>query len=302
MMSETKQCTKCKRQLPLTTDYYFKDRYHKSGFKSQCKECLGVKFFIKQQFIYPSKELYGKHGIYKIENIINKKLYVGSSVNIYSRWCVHLDLLRKNKHENQYLQNAFNKYGENNFIFNIIEIVNDKNDLLNKEQYWIDKLKVCDRTIGYNLNPIAGNSLGRNTSEQTKEKLKLINNIEIIQLSLDGEFIKEWISGHEAARQLNYKSSNINRCVNGFIKTYKNYLWVKKGDYNNNNYINRITKSRNRPIIQYDMNVNIIKKWDSVSNAQKITGIWNIRSACIGVQKSAGGFIWRFEDNIKNAC
>lgn len=61
-------------------------------------------------------------GIYKIENTINSKVYVGSSNNIKVRWRKHKALLRHNKHPNQHLQNAWNKYGEDMFIFSVIEL------------------------------------------------------------------------------------------------------------------------------------------------------------------------------------
>lgn len=51
-------------------------------------------------------------GIYQIKNKINGKVYIGQSINIEKRLKRHLNDLRKLKHRNQHLQNAFNKYGE----------------------------------------------------------------------------------------------------------------------------------------------------------------------------------------------
>ena len=62
-------------------------------------------------------------GIYKITNLKNHKIYIGSSNNIMRRWYEHLRDLKNQKHCNSHLQNAWNKYGENNFLFEIIEIV-----------------------------------------------------------------------------------------------------------------------------------------------------------------------------------
>lgn len=56
-------------------------------------------------------------GIYQIKNSINNNIYIGSSVNIRTRFKTHLNLLKKNKHENLKLQNAVNKYGLENFEF-----------------------------------------------------------------------------------------------------------------------------------------------------------------------------------------
>jgi len=57
-----------------------------------------------------------KSGIYKIINIINNRLYIGSSVNIRRRWLEHKRLLSKGKHENNLLQNSWDKHGENCFV------------------------------------------------------------------------------------------------------------------------------------------------------------------------------------------
>lgn len=60
-------------------------------------------------------------GVYCIENLVNHKKYIGSSVNIYRRWSQHKRELNGNYHYNNYLQNAFNKYGKDNFAYFIIE-------------------------------------------------------------------------------------------------------------------------------------------------------------------------------------
>lgn len=106
--------------------------------------------------------------IYCIRNIVSNKIYIGSSVNYKNRKRTHLHTLRNNNHKNIKLQNAFNKYGENKFDFGIIETVEDKNNLINREQYHIDKLKPF-----YNISPTAENSLGIKRSKKFKRKISL---------------------------------------------------------------------------------------------------------------------------------
>jgi group I intron endonuclease len=60
-------------------------------------------------------------GIYIIKNLVNNKIYIGSSVNIGNRFNQHKNSLRKNKHHNKYLQKSWNKHGEENFEFIVIE-------------------------------------------------------------------------------------------------------------------------------------------------------------------------------------
>jgi group I intron endonuclease len=107
-------------------------------------------------------------GIYKIENIQNGKFYIGSAVNLEGRKRQHLSDLSLNKHSNRHLQFAWNKYGSENFKFDILETC-EKDNLLAREQFYIDNLNAC--IAGYNLNPLSVSSLGIVHSEETRKKL-----------------------------------------------------------------------------------------------------------------------------------
>lgn len=82
-----------------------------------------------------------KGGIYQITNKLNDRKYVGSTCEFKSRWYTHLRELRKNKHYNKFLQNDFNKHGEENYIFEILEIVDGTTEERQaREQYFLDQL------------------------------------------------------------------------------------------------------------------------------------------------------------------
>lgn len=115
-----------------------------------------------------------KSGIYAIRNTYNGKMYIGSSINIKKRLISHKCNLRKGLHANKRLQRSYSKYGESSFEFCIIENVSDINNLLKREQEWIDKLKLCDEKHGFNIRPLVNNNLGFRHSEDTKRKLKKI--------------------------------------------------------------------------------------------------------------------------------
>lgn len=107
-----------------------------------------------------------KSGIYKIINLINGKIYIGSAVNLNNRWSSHKYNLNKNQHRNIHLQRAWNKHGKENFKFITIQVIEDKTELIKHEQTYIDWLKPQ-----YNLNQIAGSRLGAKHSEETKKKI-----------------------------------------------------------------------------------------------------------------------------------
>lgn len=110
-------------------------------------------------------------GIYEIENIVDGKKYIGSAKNIEKRKKEHFNALKNGAHKNKHLQNAWNKYGENNFKFNLIESV-EPSSLINREQHCIDLYVSYDRNLGYNIAPNAGNTLGVRPSDETKEKIR----------------------------------------------------------------------------------------------------------------------------------
>lgn len=107
-------------------------------------------------------------GIYLIFNRINKKCYVGSSIDIASRFRKHRNLLKHGKHDNQHLQNAWNKYSEASFKFSLLERTTE-DKLLVREQFWMDKLQ--DK---YNIIPKAGNTKGFKHCLATRKRLSFL--------------------------------------------------------------------------------------------------------------------------------
>ena len=106
-------------------------------------------------------------GIYKIENLINHKVYIGQSIDISGRWLEHQIDLRGNRHQSKHLQNAWNKYGSENFSFEILEKCS-KEDLTEREQYWIDFYGGINSKQNYNSRGAGNSGL---FSEETKKKL-----------------------------------------------------------------------------------------------------------------------------------
>lgn len=110
-------------------------------------------------------------GVYTIHNKITDTVYIGSASNkkggFKTRFRKHIKELINNIHHNQYLQNAFNKYGAEIFNFNIVELCTPEN-CIQYEQSWLD-LKFSNNC--YNIAPFAGNCLGvKRSREQINNK------------------------------------------------------------------------------------------------------------------------------------
>lgn len=106
-------------------------------------------------------------GIYQIRNLINGKVYVGSSSCLGGREKEHLYRLKAGNHHSQKLQRAWAKYGEDAFKFEILELIDGDDALLAAEQRWIDQLDCARR--GYNVAALAGRTVGVQWSAERRE-------------------------------------------------------------------------------------------------------------------------------------
>lgn len=121
--------------------------------------------------------VYKRIGIYGIKNTVNDKIYIGKTgMNFGDRWDSHKSLLRNGKHDNRYLQNAWNKYGADSFEFIIVEECSIE-ELDDKEKYWIKYYK--EQNLSYNIldGGDGFNNLGTHLSEETKRKIGEKNRI-----------------------------------------------------------------------------------------------------------------------------
>lgn len=110
-----------------------------------------------------------KSGVYTITSIVNNKMYVGMTVNLNSRRISHWEALANKTHKNQHLQKAYDKYGKDSFVFEVIEECEEQ-FLCTMEHYWAVLLQVHDRKYGYNIRPTHPSGEPRH-AEETKNKI-----------------------------------------------------------------------------------------------------------------------------------
>jgi group I intron endonuclease len=112
--------------------------------------------------------------IYTITNKKNNKVYVGYTSNFIKRKSSHLRNLLLKKHENIYLQNAFNSVGIENIIIEILEEYENEY-LPSFENWWCIALNSHNNKFGYNIKGTGPIANCVSTSEETKKKLSEAN-------------------------------------------------------------------------------------------------------------------------------
>lgn len=153
-------------------------------------------------------------GVYSIVNVVTGKTYVGSTMNLRLRKQRHFRELRKRIHPNKFLQEDFDKFGEESFNFAVLEFCSDES-LRKREYQWMKKLDTIN--VGYNISlstfcPMAGRAHTDETrakmrkahknrkpiSEETRAKLKAA--------ALERERLKK-LNGYEVSKETREKLS-----------------------------------------------------------------------------------------------
>mgnify|MGYP003641889617 CR=1 FL=1 len=247
-------------------------------------------------------------GIYMVTNMVNSKIYIGQSIDIDRRWNQH----RYGK-GSIILRNAINKYGIDNFNFEVVEKVDveglsdgeAKELLTSVEQKWLDNEKPYLKENGYNQQSVAKpNILIKRPEDYGKliSKIKIDNNHcgkGVIQYNLDGELIKEWKSAAQIERVLGYHAENISGCCIKKQKSSNGFIWGFKGTMITTEVINDANKSKRLSTVRrYDLNGIQIDTFENTKDASEKTGLsWSaIRQACSGHRKTGCGYIWKFKN------
>lgn len=231
------------------------------------------------------------NGIYKFENLLNHKCYIGQSSNLEERYKKHLHNINDNTHQEIFYK-ALRKYGLENFSYEILESFND---------YSLERLNILEQKYiiqynslipnGYNMIPGGSNGAG------------IAKGIQIEQYTLSGEYIQTYESAKQASDLLNINHSNICSCCRGERNFAGGYQWkYVNSDKEIFNIIKIETPIYEDIIQQYDKQNNLIAEYFSLSEAHKNTNIHlgNISSCCKGKRKTAGGYFWKIKKEIKN--
>jgi hypothetical protein len=258
-------------------------------------------------------------GIYKIINLKNNKVYIGQSEKLNNREWNHFYWLNRGEHHNEHLQKSYNKYGKDNFIFEVIE---ETEDLDNRELYWINENGGINSKLNYNMkNPLSmqwsnyvrvkqsKNMLGENNpnfgNKWSEEKKKTQSNkrkgvtleekIGVEKAKLAKERMSKSQEGRKHSettinkiRQANVGQNNPAYGNGDRQKGKNNPMWGKES-------------SKRIPIVKLDLENNFLKDYPFLIDVKKDGfNFGNVGSVCKGKLKTSGGFKWMYkEDYLK---
>ena len=171
------------------------------------------------------KDIYFQIGIFRITNTMNGKSYIGKTgMNFGDRWDTHRSLLRSGKHDNPYLQRAWDKYGEDAFEFAVVEVVNDPGMLDDLEIKYIAEYKARGKSYNLHIGGSGGYNLGKHLSEDTKKKIGEKNRINMTGRKASAE-TRAKMSASQQKRYANW--SDEDRAVFGKLVSEKasGYTW-----------------------------------------------------------------------------
>jgi group I intron endonuclease len=270
--------------------------------------------------------------IYKITNTITKKCYIGVTTkeNPNDRWMGHKQAIKSGR-GCPLLRNAFTKYGETAFKFEVLIICFDE-DLYSYEKQYIKKYNSLTPN-GYNAHEggeFGGNFKGKKHSEEAKQKMALKTsernkNEELIQRIREGVTLfnrthnigelmrnsEKWkkakaegrIGGHS---KFGEKGEEIRKKISEGVKRYYKNIdssVIKTGPTNKEKHSEVMTKAIGRKVLQYSLENTLLSTFDSIILASKATGVGrrSIQANMAGRSKTSGGFVWKYAEKEPKA-
>jgi group I intron endonuclease len=203
------------------------------------------------------------HYIYLITNLISGKIYIGQTKDPNRRWRDHQTASRK-KEKNQIISKAMNKYGCQNFIFDIIATCKNQEDADAVEEVIILQYNSRDLSIGYNLKA------GGSSSKHSESSIKKISQSSIGKpgTNTGKKFSDEWrikISKSQIGKARKHKrkfSEEIEKEIcRLYIEESKSAYFIAKKYDCHRSLINAILNRNNIAKRKTNYNKNIYKKY-----------------------------------------
>lgn len=194
--------------------------------------------------------------IYNIICLSTGKGYIGSTINTYKRKSGHFEKLRKKIHYNSYLQNAFNKYGEENFTFDVIFSCCSK--YRNKIESWFINKSSFSSEFNYLSVDNRNYDISCKYKKLKKEDILLIK-----------EYICKGLTVKEIAKLLKVSKNSISKIINNeyYIDVILSKDIIKILKENNSNHLKNIMREQAEKVFAYKINGEFIGEFNSIPDA-----------------------------------
>lgn len=225
------------------------------------------------------------HYIYKATDATNGMCYIGQTYDMASRRRLHE---RCRPEDDCYFHRALQAHGIDNFQWEIIDTATSCEEADAKEIGYIEKLNTL-KPNGYNMRTGGQGGCMWNVKP-------------IVCLTFDGEYVTRYRSAREAEIKGGYCNSDVLLCCKGLARRCADKVFMYEEDYlkNGARLYEKPESKGMKKIIQCDLQGNLIKRFDSVTEASKETGVLRARisSNITGASKTAGGFIFVYEEDF----
>ena len=208
-------CTGCGRVLPLTNEYFNNNKAARGGLETKCKRCM-KEVKLKRY----------KNQIYEMYCIRTDKYYIGQTIKpLNDRISKHFSDAKRGRE--QPLYEDIRRYGRDGFTYKELEYVPDRNDLDDKEKYWIGKYKTEGKIL---YNRETGGRSGDITTKEVREKMAESKGRKPFYVfTYDKEFVGEFNNSQEVNRILG--TTTCSQMLSGKQKHFGNYIAIYKDDY-----------------------------------------------------------------------
>lgn len=232
-------------------------------------------------------------GIYIIKNSNNHNFYVGSSVNIRSRWIDHRAKLRRGAHHNPVLQNAWNKYGADAFDCQVLELT-EAAEIFAAEQRWLDHLDAASRSDCYNLaakadSPAAGAKRKPEAAAKRLATIRANGGHSDATKAAAAETLRNYNHSLRGKPKSEEHKKNIGRARSGIAHTLEARERMRQTHLN---------KHGGRPIEQFTIEGELVRRYASTREAARVLGLApsTITHCLTGRTKLTAGCQWRYAD------
>lgn len=228
-------------------------------------------------------------GIYRCYCSVNGRSYVGQTQSLLTRQYHHTSKLRNHRHENQHLQRAWDKYGEDAFEWEILELCS-ADDLDERETFWIEELDSFRH--GFNYTAGGGGLRGYTQSDEIKAKHAVVarNLWTPERRAQQSEKMKG--TGNPLYGRKGPLNSAYGKDHSGnFNGMFGKHQTEHAKELNRQAHLGK-KNANSKPVICIERN----EFFWSMGEAKRATGCddTTITRCCRGIKKTCGGYHWRY--------